>query len=196
VADGLRIGLLGGSFNPAHAGHLYVSETAMRRLKLDGVWWLVSPQNPLKSAAGMADFAARLKGARKLAAHHPFLHVTGLEVSLGTRFTYDTLKALQRRFPKVRFVWLMGSDNLTQFDRWRDWRAIPRLVPVAVVQRPGTVLAALNAKAARCFGVVRDRLAPPALTVLDGARSPESATRLRGLGPAPARVKSGATNGD
>jgi len=184
VADGLRIGLLGGSFNPAHGGHLYVSETARRRLKLDGVWWLVSPQNPLKSAAGMGDFSARLAGARQLAVHHPFIHVTGLERELGTRFTHDTLMALQRRFPKVRFVWLMGSDNLDQFDRWRRWRAIPSLVPVAVVQRPGTVLAALKAKAARRFGVVRDRLAPPALTVLDGARNRESATRLRQLGHA------------
>ena len=182
VADGLVIGLLGGSFNPAHAGHLYVSDTARKRLKLDGVWWLVSPQNPLKSAAGMGDFAARLAGARRLAARHPFIHVTGLEADIGTRFTYDTLKVLRQRFARVRFVWLMGSDNLDQFDRWRHWTAIPALVPVAVVQRPGSILAAMKAKAARRFGVVRERLAPPAVTVLDGARNPESATRLRELG--------------
>jgi nicotinate-nucleotide adenylyltransferase len=179
----LTIGLLGGSFNPAHDGHLYVSETAIRRLKLDYVWWLVSPQNPLKTPDGMADLALRLERARKVAAAHPRLIVTGLEDALGTRFTVDTVRALQRRFPQVRFVWLMGSDNLVQFSRWRNWQQIGSLIPIAVVQRPGSIMAALNAAAARRFGTVRGTtLRPPALTVLDGVRNPQSATRLRALG--------------
>jgi nicotinate-nucleotide adenylyltransferase len=179
AADGLRIGLLGGSFNPAHGGHLYVSETAIKRLKLDYVWWLVSPQNPLKSAAGMGELKARLASARRLTGCHPRLVVSDLERLLGTRYTVDTVRALSHRFPGVKFVWLMGSDNLAQFSRWRRWQEIVRLVPVVVVQRPGSLMAAMNASAARRFGTVRNRLQPPALTVLDGARNPESATRLR-----------------
>jgi nicotinate-nucleotide adenylyltransferase len=183
VADGLTIGLLGGSFNPAHEGHLYISETAIRRLKLDYVWWLVSPQNPLKSANGMADLALRLERARRIAASYPRVIVTDLERTLGTRFTVDTVRALQRRFPQVRFVWLMGSDNLVQFSRWRNWQRLARHIPIAVVQRPGSIMAALNAAAARRFGTARGgALRPPALTVLDGVRNPQSATRLRALG--------------
>ena len=183
VADGLTIGLLGGSFNPAHDGHLYVSDTALRRLKLDYVWWLVSPQNPLKSADGMAAFGARLERARQVAASHPRLIVTDLERALGTSYTVDTVRALQRRFPEVRFVWLMGSDNLVQFGRWRNWQQIARDIPIAVVQRPGSVMAALHAAVARRFGTRRGTmLRPPALTVLDGVRNPQSATRLRALG--------------
>jgi len=182
VADGLRIGLLGGSFNPAHEGHLYVSETALKRLKLDYVWWLVSPQNPLKNVGDMADLKQRLEGARGMARHHPRLIVTDLESLLGTRYTIDTLAALRRRFPNLRFVWLMGSDNLAQFSRWRRWRDIAALMPLVVVQRPGSILAALQAVAARRFGTVRNRLKAPAITVLDGARNRQSATWLRRFG--------------
>jgi nicotinate-nucleotide adenylyltransferase len=188
VADGLRIGLLGGSFNPAHAGHLYVSETALKRLALDSIWWLVSPGNPLKDDATMAPLAARLQSARQIAAHEPRIHVSALEEALHTIYTIDTVKALRRRFPNVDFVWLMGSDNLEQFSRWRRWQALARLVPIAVVQRPGTILAALNAPLVRRFGMRRDTrhgLKPPAVTILDGARHFESATRLRALGQAP-----------
>ena len=117
-----------------------------------------------------------------MAAHHPRLIVTDLERSLGTRYTADTVTALQRRFPRVEFVWLMGSDNLEQFSRWRRWQQIAGLIPIAVVQRPGSIMAVLNAAAARRFGTVRNRLAAPAITVLDGARNPQSATRLRALG--------------
>ncbi len=116
VADGLTIGLLGGSFDPAHEGHLYVSQVALKALKLDYVWWLVSPGNPLKAAPGAVE--ARLAGAR-LVARHPRIRVSGIESRLGTRYTIDTVTALQRRFPRVRFVWLMGTDNLAQFGRWR-----------------------------------------------------------------------------
>lgn len=183
VAPGLRIGLLGGSFNPAHAGHLYVSLTAMRRLKLDYIWWLVSPGNPLKDDAGMAPFAARFESARA-AARHPRIIVTDIERRLGTRYTFDTVTALKRRFPGASFVWLMGSDNLADFHRWRRWQDIATALPVAVVQRPGSIMAALNAAPVRRFGARRleQRRGPPAILVLDGARNGESATRLRHLG--------------
>jgi len=184
VADGLRIGLLGGSFNPAHTGHLYVSETALKRLKLDSVWWLVSPGNPLKDMTSMAPLPARLEGARRMAAHNPRIHVSALEVTSRTIYTIDTVEALRRRFPRVQFTWLMGSDNLEQFSRWRRWRDLALLIPIAVVQRPGSLLAALNAPLVRRFGMRRDpsgRKRPPAVTILDGARNQESATRLRAL---------------
>jgi len=185
AADGLRIGLLGGSFNPAHAGHLYVSETARKRLGLDAVWWLVSPGNPLKDKSSMAPLGVRLDGARQIAGRNPAIHVSALERQLGTIYTVDTVKALQRRFPKLRFVWLMGSDNLEQFSRWRRWDEIARTIPIAVIQRPGSILAALNAPLVRRFGMVRtprDPMCPPLVMVLDGARNSESATRLRLLG--------------
>ena len=169
VAPGLKIGLLGGSFNPAHAGHLYVSEVARKRLGLDYVWWLVSPQNPLKPVAGMAPFAKRLAAARKLAGRHPRLIVTALEQALGTRYTIDTIAVLQRRFPHVEFVWLMGSDNLEQFHRWRRWPEIAARLPLAVVLRPGSVWALLRSKAAKRFPVV----------VVDGRRNETSATAIR-----------------
>jgi nicotinate-nucleotide adenylyltransferase len=188
VAQGLRIGLLGGSFNPAHDGHLYVSETALKRLKLDAVWWLVSPGNPLKPSGAMTRLADRLAGAIRLAAREPRIHVSALETGLGTRFTIDTVMALQRRFAQVHFIWLMGSDNLEQFGHWRRWQDLARRIPIAVVQRPGSLMASLNAPLVRRFGTVRDLRAlmhPPALMILDGARNHESATRLRSLGPAP-----------
>jgi nicotinate-nucleotide adenylyltransferase len=188
VADGLRIGLLGGSFNPAHEGHIYASTLALKQLQLDYVWWLVSPQNPLKDTAGMRDFAARLTAAQKFATH-PRIVVSGIEAALGTRFTVDTLNALKRRFPQPRFVWLMGSDNLIQLPRWRAWRRIFTAVPVAVVARPGTAISARTCKAAQMFGgayVAPDRhfsvMQPPVWTVLDGKRNPLSATLLRRSG--------------
>ena len=131
-----RIGLLGGSFNPAHGGHRRISLFAAQALGLDEVWWLVSPGNPLKSDKGMAPLAARVASAREQARRAP-IRVTAIERELGTRYTVDTLRALQRRYPKCRFVWLMGSDNLAQFHRWRDWRRIARTMPIAVIARPG-----------------------------------------------------------
>jgi nicotinate-nucleotide adenylyltransferase len=184
----LHIGLLGGSFNPAHDGHVYVSETAMKRLKLDYVWWLVSPGNPLKDDRGMAPFAARLQSARTVAQNPRFI-VSDIEQRLGTRYTADTVAALQRRFPKVHFVWLMGSDNLAQFSRWRRWQDLARMIPIAVVQRPGSIMAALNAAPIRRFGGRRNFAQthrPPDLLVIDGARNAQSATRLRALGNAQA----------
>jgi nicotinate-nucleotide adenylyltransferase len=171
VADGLKIGLLGGSFNPAHAGHLYVAETALKRLGLDYVWLLVAPQNPLKPSGGMLPLAKRLASARALAGRHPRLVVTDLEVKIGSHYTIDTIRALNARFPRVAFVWLMGSDNLEQFHRWQQWEEIAARVPVAVVLRPGSTLAPLRAKAMqRCKGRI---------TVLDGRRNETSATAIR-----------------
>lgn len=185
VARGLRIGLLGGSFNPAHHGHCHISDVAMKRLGLDYVWWLVAPQNPLKPSMGMAPLDNRLAHARRCAAH-PRRVVMDIERVLGTRYTIDTIGALQRRFPGVHFVWLMGSDNLEQFHRWKRWREIAMRLPIAIVMRPGSTLAPLKAKAARRF---RTRFLarpgdfalhpPPALVVLDGPRSPLSATAIR-----------------
>jgi nicotinate-nucleotide adenylyltransferase len=176
VSDGLRIGLLGGSFDPAHEGHLYISDVARRLLKLDHVWWLVSPGNPLKPEPDA--FEVRLRRAR-LVAHPPFIHVTGIERQLGTRYTIDTVSALQQRFPGLHFTWLMGSDNLEQFARWRRWRDIAARIPIAVVRRPGSVLAPLYAPLARAIGVSQRAGSAPSLVVLDGRRNEQSSTALR-----------------
>jgi nicotinate-nucleotide adenylyltransferase len=178
VAAGLRIGLLGGSFDPAHGGHLYVSQVALKALKLDYVWWLVSPGNPLKPMPDV--LGVRLARARN-AAQGGRIFVTDIEKRMGTRFTVDTVAALQRRFPQVDFVWLMGSDNLEQFSRWRRWPQIAARIPIAVVRRPGSVLASLSAPLARRIGVSRRLRHAPSLVVLDGPRSLESSTRLREL---------------
>jgi nicotinate-nucleotide adenylyltransferase len=186
VGDGLRIGLLGGSFNPPHDGHVHVSETALKKLDLDYVWWLVSPQNPLKPVKGMASFDKRLAAAKRLAGAHPRMIATGIEEELGTRFTIHTLRALKRRFPALRFVWLMGSDNLVQIPRWRSWQQIFAEVPVAVVTRPGSALPARQSKAANRFKSAAwpadsrfPEAAPPALAVIEVKRNPASGTQLR-----------------
>jgi nicotinate-nucleotide adenylyltransferase len=178
VAAGLRIGLLGGSFDPAHGGHLYVSQIALKALRLDYVWWLVSPGNPLKP---MPDaLGVRLARARN-AARDGRIFVTDIEARMGTRFTVDSVAALRKRFPQVDFTWLMGSDNLEQFSRWRRWQQIAASIPIAVVRRPGSVLASLSAPLARRIGVSRRLSRAPSLVVLDGPRSRESSTRLREL---------------
>ena len=191
MAEGLRIGLLGGSFNPAHSGHRHASTLALKSLGLDYVWWLVSPQNPLKSERDMASFEQRLASAR-LHARHPRIIVSGIEQDLGTRYTIDTLRALERRFAQLRFVWLMGSDNLVQLPRWRDWQAIFALVPVAVVGRPGSAQTARNCRAAQRFRAFYRapspafaETPPPAWTMLDAHRDPASATAIRSRTPSP-----------
>lgn len=188
VARGrLRIGLLGGSFNPAHAGHRHISIQALRRLGLDEVWWLVSPQNPLKPPAGMAGFAARMAQARR-AARHPRIRVSDLEARLGTRYTADTLAALRRRFPRHRFVWLMGADNLRQIPAWQHWTRIFTELSIAVFDRPSYSLRALAGKAARRYWHFRlrprqaKRIAarrPPAWVFLHIPLHPASATAIR-----------------
>ena len=143
-----RVGLLGGSFNPAHEGHRHIAKLARVRLKLDQIWLMVSPGNPLKTRDGMAPLADRLAGAAALADGRRVV-ATAIETSLGTRYSFDTLRLLRRRFPRVRFVWIMGADILTQFPRWRRWLDIARDVPLAVLPRPGYTLAALAGPAAR-----------------------------------------------
>lgn len=166
---GLTIGLLGGSFNPAHDGHVAMSLYALKALRLHAVWWLVSPQNPLKSSADMASLAQRLDQARRMATH-PRLVVTALEVALGTRYTADTLRKLQRRFPGVRFVWLMGADNLRQIPRWRDWQDIFYRLPVAVFRRPAYPAGRTIGKAAQCFAAAWHAPATSALVARAGRR--------------------------
>ncbi|HMG48014.1 MAG TPA: nicotinate-nucleotide adenylyltransferase [Allosphingosinicella sp.] len=186
-----RTGLLGGSFNPAHRGHRHISLAALDALGLDEIWWLVSPGNPLKTKQGMAPLRARLASAR-LAARGAPIRVTAIERTLGTIYTADTLARLVRRFPKRQFIWLMGADNLAQFHRWRDWRRIAALVPIAVVSRPGYGGAALKAPAwgwlrrfvrpaamARTWTMWR----PPALVLLSLPPDPTSATALRAANP-------------
>uniref|UniRef100_UPI0012E2D0DB nicotinate-nucleotide adenylyltransferase n=1 Tax=Sandarakinorhabdus oryzae TaxID=2675220 RepID=UPI0012E2D0DB len=134
-----RIGLLGGSFNPAHDAHRHISLVALQQLQLDQVWWLVSPLNPLKSAAGMAPLAKRVARAQAVA-RHPRIKVTALEHRLGTRFAVDTVAALQRLYPQHQFVWLAGSDIVAELHRWRRWRDLLRAIPLAVVPRPGVSL--------------------------------------------------------
>lgn len=182
-----RIGLLGGSFNPAHAGHRHISLQAMRLLRLDEVWWLVSPQNPLKPKAGMAPQGQRIAEAARVA-RHPRIRVSGMEARLGTRFTADTLAVLTRRFPKARFVWLMGADNLLQIAQWDRWVNIFRTAAVAVFDRSPYSYKALAGKAARRFGSRRLPLRraralaakkPPAWVFLHLRRHPASATAIR-----------------
>lgn len=176
VEDGLRIGLLGGSFDPAHDGHVYISNIARRALRLDYVWWLISPGNPLKPEPDSVEL--RMERAR-LVAREPFILVSDIESRLRTRYTADTIAALKRRFPDVEFVWLMGSDNLEQFSRWRRWQKIAEMVPIAVVRRPGSVLASARAALVNRIGLSRQLGPPPSLVVLDGPRSIESSTALR-----------------
>ena len=139
-------GLLGGSFNPAHGGHRRISLFTLQALALGEVWWLVSPGNPLKPKAGMAPLVARVGSARAAARRAP-IRVTAIERELGTRYTIDTLRALKRRYPRRRFVWIMGADNLAQFHQWKAWRQIAREMPIAVVARPGYDAAALASPA-------------------------------------------------
>ncbi|MFT4700859.1 MAG: nicotinate-nucleotide adenylyltransferase [Yoonia sp.] len=151
--SGQIIGLLGGSFDPAHAGHVHITTTAIKRFRLDRVWWLVSPGNPLKKN-GPAPLADRMRTAREVM-KHPRVCVTDIEARLGTRYTADTLAALKARYAGARFVWLMGADNLTQFHQWQDWRWIMDNVPIGVVARPGDRIAARLSKAAKIYASAR-----------------------------------------
>jgi nicotinate-nucleotide adenylyltransferase len=150
----LRIGLFGGSFNPPHAGHRLVTLTALRRLGLDRIWWIVTPGNPLKDTRGLPPQGARMDACRRIMGE-PVIDITGFEAGIGTRYTLDTLRYLKRRCPAVRFVWIMGADNLIQFHRWQGWRAIARLMPVAVIDRPGATLKATASKAAQALAHAR-----------------------------------------
>lgn len=186
---GQVIGLLGGSFDPAHAGHVHITTTALKRFRLDRVWWMVSPGNPLKEN-GPAPMGDRIQTARAIM-QHPRVDVTDIEATLGTRYTADTLAALQARNRGVRFVWLMGADNLTQFHRWQDWRWIMDHVPVGVVARPGDRIAARLSKTARVYAdarvpgraahTLRDHTAP-AWSFINLPMSSQSSSAIRARG--------------
>ncbi len=186
-----KVGLLGGSFNPAHGAHRKISLAAIEDLGLDEVWWLVSPGNPLKPDKGMAPLAVRVRSARAEARRAP-IRVSAIERELGTRYTIDTLRALKRRYPKRRFVWLMGADNLAQLHLWKDWRRIAAEMPIAVVARPGYDRRALASPAmawlrrfrlpAACLKN-RQEWSAPALIELRFDPDPRSATALRQADP-------------
>jgi nicotinate-nucleotide adenylyltransferase len=189
ATPGQRIGLLGGSFDPPHGGHLHITRWALRNLGLDRVWWLVSPGNPLKSR-GPAEIGRRLAACRALA-DHPRVVVTDIERHLGTRYTADSLAALTARYPGVRFVWLMGADNLAKFHRWQRWDWIMENFPIGVLARPGEQVRAGLSPAARRFahrrihqgGATRLGLGPaPRWALLTGPMSPESSTAIRRTG--------------
>lgn len=184
----VRTGLMGGSFNPAHRGHRAISLFAMKALGLDEIWWLVSPGNPLKAGASdMAPFKARLASARSMA-RRSRIRATAIESQLGTRYTVDTLEALQSRFPRRSFIWLMGADNLASFHKWHRWRDMARQMPIAVIARPGYDEGAISGPAMAWFGHrVRPRSqasdwtrwSMPALVQLRFRPDPRSATALR-----------------
>ncbi|WP_029057695.1 nicotinate-nucleotide adenylyltransferase [Stappia stellulata] len=184
---GLTVGLFGGSFNPPHSGHRLVADTALKRLALDQVWWLVTPGNPLKDTRELEPLTHRLARVEEIA-DHPRMRVTALEASLRTRYSAQTIQHLQQKRSGVRFVWVMGADNLAGFHRWQAWRSIFERAPVAVVDRPGATLSALWSPAAQTFASARlaewraRRLADgpaPAWVFLHAPRDPMSSTHLR-----------------
>ena len=186
-ARGMRIGLFGGTFDPPHQAHRAACLIAMRRLGLQRVWWLVTPGNPLKDTRGLSPLAERIAAARTLA-NHPRIVVSGLEAEIGARYTYDTLRYLRARCPGVRFVWIMGADNLRSFHRWQKWRGIAAAVPIAVVDRLGPSLYAGASAAGQALARARipetaakslPERKPPAWIYLHGLKSPLSSTALR-----------------
>jgi nicotinate-nucleotide adenylyltransferase len=187
--NGMRIGLLGGSFNPPHVAHRAISLFAIKRLKLDRVWWLVTPGNPLKDGGSLHDLNERAQAARQMA-RDPRIDVSCLESVIGTRYTIDTVRYLRRRASGLRFVWIMGADNLAQFHRWQNWRRIASEVPIAVIDRPPQSFRALASPAAQALARYRlpenqaGRLADqpaPAWVFLTGLKLSLSSTGLRNL---------------
>ena len=183
---GARIGLLGGSFDPAHEGHVHISLEALKRFRLDEVWWLVSPGNPLKTR-GPAPLEDRIAHARKTM-DHPRVRITDLEARMGTRYTYATLDGLQKRYRGVNFVWLMGADNLATFHKWDRWQDIFAMVPIGVIARPGDRLSARLSPAARQFRLSRLRgreaavlsqTPSPVWCFINVPMRPESSTAIR-----------------
>lgn len=187
VEPGMRVGLFGGSFNPPHGGHLLVAETAIMRLGLDQLWWIVTPGNPLKDLSGLAPLAERITASRTMI-NDRRIKVTAFEATFPSRFTADMVATVQMRNPAVNFAWVMGADNLAQFHKWQNWQSIAASVPIAVVDRPGSTLSFLSAPAAQYLrryrvdeGDAQNLLSrvPPAWTFLHGPRSSQSSTALR-----------------
>jgi nicotinate-nucleotide adenylyltransferase len=187
VEPGMSVGLFGGSFNPPHKGHLLVTETAIRRLRLDQIWWLVTPGNPLKDTSDLPPLAKRIEWCETINTD-PRVRITAFEASFNVRFTADTLAIVRRLNPGVRFVWIMGADNLANFHHWQNWHDIAMTFPIAVVDRPGATLSYLSSKMAKTFEYARidendaallPSLAAPAWTFLHGPRSPVSSTAIR-----------------
>ena len=192
TARNLRVGILGGSFNPAHDGHLHVSQLALDQLELDELWWLVSPQNPLKLASEIAPFAARFEQASVIAARDGRIKVSDFEKKSGTVYSLDTISALKKTYPDISFVWVMGADNLRQIPKWQGWQKIFRSVPIAVFPRAPYSLRALNGRATRRFARARidhndaPRLAghrAPAWVMLQAPLNLQSATKIRQTQP-------------
>ena len=184
---GMAIGLFGGSFNPPHEGHVLVAETALRRLRLDALWWVVTPGNPLKVGREQPSLAQRIALSEELAGD-PRVKVTAFEAGAAVRYTADTIALVQARNPGVDFVWIMGADNLREFHLWQRWRDIARSVPIAVIDRPGATLSFLSSRMAQTFGRARvdegdagllARMRPPAWTFVHGPRSSLSSTAIR-----------------
>jgi nicotinate-nucleotide adenylyltransferase len=195
----MRIGLFGGTFDPPHAAHVSASLMALKRLQLDRIWWLVTPGNPLKNTRGLAPIEQRIAAA-KILARHPRVEVIGLEAVIRTRYTYDTVVYLGKRAPTVRFVWIMGADNLRSFYRWQNWRGIAERKPIAVVDRLGPSLYAIGGRAAQALARYRipEHAAPtladrsaPAWVYLHGLKSPLSSTALRAARTAPETPRGG-----
>lgn len=187
VEPGMRVGLFGGSFNPPHAGHELVADIALRRLKLDQLWWMVTPGNPLKSRNELAPLAERIALCEKIT-HDPRIKVTAFEQALGQSYTAKTLEKVRQKNRGVRFVWVMGADNLKNFHLWQNWQTIAKTFPIAVIDRPGATLAYLSSKMAKTFDYARideedaaslASRAAPAWTFIHGPRSPLSSTALR-----------------
>lgn len=182
---GRTVALYGGSFNPAHKGHRRVARECLKRLGVDVVWFMVSPGNPLKDAGHMADFTRRFDSINSLVGTHPRMMVTDIEARLGTRYSADTIAALQTLMPHTRFIWVMGADNLDTFDKWASWQKIARSLPIAVFDRPGYSIRGLNSRFARRFASYRTtpetlvQSNTPAWAFLTIPRHPASATRLR-----------------
>lgn len=188
VGAGQRVGLLGGSFNPPHAAHRLITHTALRRLQLDAVWWVVTPGNPLKSHDELAPLAERMQLCREMAGGDPRIKITDFEAELSSAYTAATLAFLTRRYPTVRFVWLMGADNLATFHRWQEWEGIAESMPIAIVDRPQWRLKSMGSRTAKRFsnayvpesGARRIPLMrAPAWTFLTGPLSELSSTAIR-----------------
>lgn len=190
VAPNMAIGLFGGSFNPPHEGHVHVAEVALARLKLDRVWMMVTPGNPLKQHNGLPDLSTRIKATRALVTD-PRILVTGFEAHLGSAYSWSTVRHLKRAYPHVDFVWIMGADNLAGFHRWQHWQRIATAVPIAVIDRPGSTLAAQSSPAAAMLARFRmsehdaprlKRRTAPAWIFIHARRNQQSSTRLRAQG--------------